>query len=88
MYNIILGSFYNITRSIYPVFFRVILSQGIWAVNSDLAIDYKKEGGIAIFPYLSPFLIVRAPGSIRALWVVTCSAPVPFATVTQEYIHS
>ena len=58
------------------------------ATRRDSAIDYKKEGRIAIFPYLSPFLIVWAPGGIGAFWVVTCSAPVPFATITQEYIHS
>jgi len=51
-------------------------------------IDYKKEGRIAIFAYLSPFLIFWAPGGIGAFWVVTGSAPVPFATITQEYIHS
>ena len=84
----ILASNYELTCSIYPALSRVILSQGIRTVNKNWVIDYKKEGRIAVFAYLSPFFIVWAPGGIGALRVVAGSAPVPFATITQEYIHS
>ena len=35
-----------------------------------------------------PFFIVRAPGSVGAFWVVAGTAPVPFAAIAQEYVHS
>jgi len=37
---------------------------------------------------LSSFFIVRAPGSVGAFWVVTCTAPIPFTVITEEYVHS
>ena len=37
---------------------------------------------------LSPLLILRAPGSIGTVGVMTCPPPVPFAAITQENIYA
>ena len=37
---------------------------------------------------LSSFFIIRAPGGVGAFWVVTCPTPIPFAAITQKYVHS
>jgi len=46
---------------------------------------FPDQPGIELFPFL---LVIRAPGGVGALRVVTGGSPVPFAGVTEENVHA
>jgi hypothetical protein len=45
----------------------------------------RDQPGIQLLPFLH---VIRAPGGIGALRVMTSASPVPFAVVAQENVHA